>query len=123
MRLRRWACVLALGVWALPGLPSAPARADGSAEPPGETDQVVKIGPQAVVIKSEHGDVRMYDDPSQQVQGCRSVITCWGVWAVVGAGIAISARTNFTVNVAGAGAPTVVGAPAAAGEAAVGGVP
>jgi len=54
------------------------ARGDGSDEPPGVNERVVKIGPQAVVIENEDGDVRMYSDPSQQAPACKSRSSCWG---------------------------------------------
>jgi hypothetical protein len=53
-------------------------RADGSDQPPGPGERVHKIGPQATVIVNDRGDVRMYDDPSQQALACKSRADCWG---------------------------------------------
>jgi hypothetical protein len=74
---RRWARVLALGVWALAALPST-VRGEDAAEqiPPGA--RVVKIGPQAVVLEEANGHVSMYDDPSQQAVPCKSLMSCMG---------------------------------------------
>ena len=82
MQMRRWrrlASTLAFGVLGL-GLLLAPvaARADGPAPAPAQNERIVKIGPQAVVIVNEHGGVRMYDDPSQQVSTCTSTLGCLG---------------------------------------------
>jgi hypothetical protein len=43
-----------------------------SGRPPGPHERIVKIGPQAVVIENDRGEVRMYDDPSQDVHACKS---------------------------------------------------
>jgi len=71
---RRWALVLGALVAMLS--PTAGVRADGSAEPPGENERVVKLGPQAVVIMDERGQARMYDDPSEQVRVCKTNAGC-----------------------------------------------
>jgi len=79
----RWrgegARLLALAVVAL-FLVAAPigARADGSDEPPAETDRVITLGPQAVVVRNQRGELRMYDDPTQQAPGCGSSLACLG---------------------------------------------
>ena len=74
MQLRRWlkrARMLAVsGAFALLALAPITARADGSDRPPGPHERIVKIGPQAVVIENDRGEVRMYDDPSQDVHAC-----------------------------------------------------
>jgi hypothetical protein len=54
----------------------ARARADGSAEPPGRSERVITIGPQAVIIQNQRGQVRMYDDPAQEVPTCGSSLAC-----------------------------------------------
>jgi hypothetical protein len=54
------------------------AWADGSDEPPGDTERVITIGPQAVVIQNERGQLRMYDDPAQKVPTCGSSVRCLG---------------------------------------------
>lgn len=74
-----WARRLALAVVAL-FLLAAPirARADGSDEPPRDTDRVITIGPQAVVVRNQRGELRMYDDPAQEVPGCGSPLACLG---------------------------------------------
>ncbi len=106
-RGRRWArrCgsrarALALAALALlavlMAVPSQ-ARADGSSEPPGDTERVITIGPQAVVIQNERGQLRMYDDPSQQIPSCKSALACLGgVLAAYGI-VAYVAYDNFTV--------------------------
>ena len=70
--------MLALCVLVLTALGPMRARADGTDEPPGKNERVVKIGPQAVVIVNEHGHARMYDDPSQQAPACKSPAQCAG---------------------------------------------
>lgn len=75
---RRWARVLALTALGLTALRPYAARADGAAKPPGPHERVVKIGPQAVVIVDEHGQPRMYDDPSEEALACKSNRACWG---------------------------------------------
>src|SRR5689334_21799003 len=81
MRLRRWwrwTRALALVVVGAAMVASGRARADGSSEPPGEHERVVVIGPQAVIIVNEHGQSRMFDDPSQQDRPCPSKVECLG---------------------------------------------
>ena len=56
---RRWGRVVALAALLLAAFWTGPVRADGFDEPPRSGDRVIKIGPQAVVIVNEHGDVRM----------------------------------------------------------------
>jgi hypothetical protein len=75
---RRWGRALAAALLLVAALSSRAARADGSAAPPAGDDRVIKIGPQAVVIVNQHGDVRMYDDPAEQARACRSKGACWG---------------------------------------------
>jgi hypothetical protein len=70
--------VLALCALVLAALGPMRARADGTDEPPGKNERVVKIGPQAVVIVNEHGHARMYDDSSQQAPACKSPAQCAG---------------------------------------------
>ena len=79
---QRWGRVLALAVVALLLLPPLEARADGSNEPPGDTDRVITLGPQAVVIQNRRGELRMYDDPAQRAPACGSSLACLG--AVLG---------------------------------------
>jgi len=78
VRWKRWGRALALATLAL--LVAAPlaARADGTDEPPGESERVITLGPQAVVIQNQRGQVRTYDDPSQQVPACGSSLACLG---------------------------------------------
>jgi hypothetical protein len=83
MRLRRWRGwlrVLAFGALGLALLAPVAVRAEeGPAEPPGEGEHVVKIGPQTVVVVDQRGRVRMYDDPSQDARrGCRNNLSCMG---------------------------------------------
>ncbi len=99
MRLRRWGR-RARGL-ALAGLLvlAAPLRAwaDGSDQPPSENERVITIGPQAVVIQNQRGQLRMYDDPSQQVVVCKSPLDCLGrVLGVYGV-VAFFAYDNLTV--------------------------
>jgi hypothetical protein len=54
------------------------ARADGSDKPPNGNDRVIIIGPQAVVVENERGQLRMYDDPAQRAPGCGSSLACLG---------------------------------------------
>jgi hypothetical protein len=70
--------VLAFGALGLAGLHPTRAHADGSDQPPGAGERVVKIGPQAVVIVDDQGHARMYDDPAQQARACKSTADCWG---------------------------------------------
>jgi hypothetical protein len=70
--------VFALVVMALLLMAPLAARADGSDEPPGETDRVITLGPQAVVIQNRRGELRMYDDPSQRAPACGSSLACLG---------------------------------------------
>lgn len=53
-------------------------RADGSDEPPDSKDRVITIGPQAVVVENQRGQLRMYDDPAQRAPGCGSALACLG---------------------------------------------
>jgi hypothetical protein len=82
MRLRRWQGrlrALAFGALVLGAPAPLGVRAQSPAEPPGEHERVVKIGPQAVVVVDQHGRARMYDDPSQQVRaGCKTNLSCMG---------------------------------------------
>jgi hypothetical protein len=76
---------------------------DGGEDPPGATDRVVKIGPQAVVIVDEVGNVRMWEaDPSQQAPACRSALACWGGALLIFAGFAIATYEDVTTNTEGA---------------------
>jgi hypothetical protein len=77
-RWQRWRGVLALAVVALWLAVPVAARADGSAEPPSDTDRVITIGPKAVVIQNQRGELRMYDDPEQQAPACGSPLACLG---------------------------------------------
>ena len=77
-RWRRWSRVLALPVLGLLAFRPMGARADGSDEAPGPGERIHKIGPQATVILNDRGDVRMYDDPTQQALACKSRADCWG---------------------------------------------
>jgi hypothetical protein len=70
--------VLALAVVALLLIAPLAARADGSDEPPGDTDRVITIGPQAVVVQNQRGQLRMYDDPAQRAPACGSSLSCLG---------------------------------------------
>jgi len=94
------ALLLALGVVVAPGASRAD---DADAPPPGPRERVVKIGPQAVVIVDGRGEVRMYDDPSQQAPECASRLSCWGK-AVGQLGVLGSAvYEELTTNVEGSG--------------------
>lgn len=81
-RWQRWGRVLALAVVALLLLAPLEARADGSDEPPGDADRVITLGPQAVVVQNQRGELRMYDDPAQRTPTCGSSLACLG--AVLG---------------------------------------
>jgi hypothetical protein len=110
MTTRRWRrCwrALALCVLVLAAAPATIARGadpadDGGEDPPGSTDRVVKIGPQAVVIVDERGNVRMWeDDPSQQARACNSALSCWGGALQIFAGFAIATYEDFTTSTEG----------------------
>ena len=107
-RWRRWWRALAVGTLLLTVSPATISRADEAfddrgADPPGATDRVVKIGPQAVVIVDELGGVRMWeDDPSQQAPACRSALACWGGALQIFAGFAIATYEDVTTNTEGA---------------------
>jgi hypothetical protein len=77
-RWRRWARPAALVALGFAVGRTIGARADGDDRPPGENEHVHKIGPQATVIVNDRGDVRMYDDPSEQSLACKSRADCWG---------------------------------------------
>ena len=103
-RWRRWCRALALCALVLTAAPATIARGeergqDVGDDPPSATDRVVKIGPQAVVIVDEHGNVRMWDDdPSQQARACKSAAACWGGALQIFAGFAIATYEDFTTN-------------------------
>jgi hypothetical protein len=81
MQMRRWrrgARLVALAALGLAAFRPLGARGDGSDQPPGANERVHKIGPQAVVIVNDRGDVRMYDDPAEQALACKSPGDCWG---------------------------------------------
>ena len=105
---RGWGRALALCALLFTAAPATIARGDepghdGGPDPPGATDRVVKIGPQAVVIVDELGNVRMWeDDPSQQAPACRSALACWGGALQVFAGFAIATYEDVTTNTEGA---------------------
>lgn len=104
MRWRQWWSWCRALALAATMLVSLGARAaDGPAEPPGEHERVVKIGPQAVVIVNERGQPRMYDDPSQQVRPCRSNAGCFGAALGVLAGLSAVTYRNMTVVIEGNG--------------------
>jgi hypothetical protein len=71
-----WFALAALAICVLRG--GAVRGADDAAPRPPEGSRIVKIGPQAVVLVDEHGNVQMYDDPSQQDRACKSRLQCWG---------------------------------------------
>jgi hypothetical protein len=77
-RWQRW--VRGLAWAALGSVLMAPlaAHADGSAQPPDSKDRVITIGPQAVVVQNQRGQLRMYDDPAQRPPGCGSSLSCLG---------------------------------------------
>lgn len=103
-RWPRWCRALALCALVLASAPATRARADepaadGGEDPPGATDRVVKIGPQAVVIVDEFGGVRMWDDdPSQQAPACKNALACWGGALQIFAGFAIATYEDFTTS-------------------------
>jgi len=106
-RWRRWWRALALCALVLMAAPATIARADeppdDGEDPPGATDRVVKIGPQAVVIVDEFGGVRMWDDdPSQQAPACKNALACWGGALQIFAGFAIASYEDVTTNTEGA---------------------
>ncbi len=108
MQLRRWlkrACSLAIsGTLALFVLAPAAARADGSDKPPGAHERVVKIGPQAVVIENDRtGEVRMYDDPSQDQRACKSRASCWGNALTMLSWFGLMTYNDLTSGVEGGG--------------------
>ena len=106
-RWRRWCRALALCALVLTAAPATIARGDEPGrdlgdDPPGATDRVVKIGPQAVVIVDERGDVRMWDDdPSQQARACKSALACWGGALQIFAGFAIATYEDWTTSTEG----------------------
>jgi hypothetical protein len=100
-RWRRGAGVLALAAAVLVTAVAVRVQADGDDEPPAETDRVVKIGPQAVVIVDELGDARMYDDPSQQAPDCRATADCWGMALQLFAGFAVLTYEDITTSTDG----------------------
>jgi hypothetical protein len=100
MRSRSWrrrARWLALVVLALLVLAPLEARADGSDHPPDQGERLIVIGPQAVVIQNAQGQVRMYDDPSQQVTACKSSLACLGRALGIYGVAAFLVYDNFTV--------------------------
>ena len=107
-RWRKWYRALALCALVLTAAPTLVARGDepangGAVDPPGATDRVVKIGPQAVVIVDEFGNVRMWeDDPSQQAPACRSAAACWGGALQIFAGLGIATYEDWTTSTEGA---------------------
>jgi len=107
-RWRRWGRALALGALMFTAAAATTARGDeppddDGEDPPGATDRVVKIGPQAVVIVDEHGNVRMWeDDPSQQAPACRSKAACWAGALQIFAGFGIATYEDVTTNTEGA---------------------
>jgi hypothetical protein len=103
VRWRSFCRALAFGAAALLSAPGATVRADGDPEPPGETDRVVKIGPQAVVIVDEYGNVRMYDDPSQQAPACKNRADCWGKALSIFGVFGLSTYEDVTRGVEGSG--------------------
>jgi hypothetical protein len=102
-RWRRWASVLALGAAVVLTAAPGPVHGEGDDQPPGPSDRVVKIGPQAVVIVDQYGDARMYDDPSQQAPACSSTADCWGKALQLAAGFAILTYEDFTTSTESAG--------------------
>ena len=108
MQLRRWlklARGLAVsGALALIVLAPVAARADGSDEPPRGHERVVKIGPQAVVIENDRtGEVRMYDDPSQDYRACKSRASCWGNALTMLSWFGLMTYEDLTTGVEGGG--------------------
>lgn len=104
-RWRRWCRALVLCALVFTAAPATIARVDeppaddGGQDPPGATERVVKIGPQAVVIVDEHGNVRMWDDdPSQQAVACKSAAACWGGALQIFAGFAIATYEDWTTS-------------------------
>jgi hypothetical protein len=110
-RWRRWACLVALAAFAFAAGRTIGARADGDDRPPGDDEHVHKIGPQATVIVNNHGDVRMYDDPSQQSRECKSRADCWGKALNAMGLFGLMTYEELTTNVEGSGrasqAPTI----------------
>ena len=102
-----WGRALALCALMFTVAPATIARGDepgraGGDDPPGATDRVVKIGPQAVVIVDEHGNVRMWDDdPSLQQRACKSAAACWGSTLQIFAGFAIATYEDWTTSTEG----------------------
>ena len=104
--LERWRTMcraLALGAALLSSAPAATALAEGDPAPPDETDRVVKIGPQAVVIVDESGNARMYDDPSQQALACKNRADCWGKALSIFGVFGLSTYEDVTRGVEGSG--------------------
>ena len=106
-RWLRWGRVLALAVVALLLLAPLPARADGTDQPPGDTDRVIVLGPQAVVIQNQRGQLRMYDDPAQRVPTCGSSISCLGqVLSVYGIAAYLTLDNLTVIGFRGENLPT-----------------
>jgi len=68
--------------------------------------RLIKIGPQAVVIKYPSGRVSMYDDPSQQSRPCKSTLSCMGpALQIMGVfGVMVYEDLTESIDVAGASA-------------------
>jgi len=74
----RWSKWFGLAALAMVCLgPGIAAAKNAAAELP-EGSRLVKIGPQAVVLVDEHGNVQMYDDPAEEQRSCKSGLQCWG---------------------------------------------
>jgi len=107
LRFRWWAAMLVAATLGLAAPRSATARTAagaGADEPPTATDRVIKIGPQAVVIVNERGDVRMYDDdPAQQGPTCKSTARCIGSTLGIFGFFFAATYEELTTNVEGSG--------------------
>jgi hypothetical protein len=103
-RWRKWARVLALGVCAMAAMPSVAVRGEQVQRHLPGGARLIKIGPQAVVIKYPNGRVSMYDDPSQQSRTCKSTLSCMGpALQIMGVfGVMVYEDLTESIDVAGA---------------------
>jgi hypothetical protein len=56
--------------------PGAMAEESPAGDASGDEPRLIRIGPQATLIESADGTLRMYDDPDEQVKVCESTAAC-----------------------------------------------
>lgn len=109
-RWSKWALGLAALAMVCLGPGIAGAKDAPAALPEGS--RLVKIGPQAVVLVDEHGNVQMYDDAAEEQRSCKSTLQCWG--GALGAFLFFGAMTYeelTTSNEASSGTIQRIGPP------------